>query len=180
LFSTPKDPENELKRLDGLKLGGYTLTLTTIARPKGREKECRYFQIKLLKNGLLSTNTVVEGFFSVGRASINLPSYFDIDYNYLINFPDGTVVNLVAENLDSDLFKTLATLVERGGKIIVSLTKLPLLEETFKQLDIGVQPEETYVGKLLRSCGCGYAYKLWLIREGGAEGPAALQGEKAP
>jgi hypothetical protein len=178
----PRDPEEELKRLEGLKLGSYTITLPKIIRPKGREKECRYFQMSVLKNGLLSTNSVVEGFFSVGRTSINLPSYFDIDYNYIVNFQDGSVVDLVAENLDLDLFKMLSTLVDRGGKIIVSLTshtRLPLIEETYRQLDKGIQPEETYVGKLLRSCGCGYAYKLWLIREGGAEGPAALQGEKA-
>jgi len=122
MVEAPRDPEEELKRFEGLKLGGYTLTLPIITRLKGREKECRYFQLKLLKNGLLSTNTVVEGFFSVGMASINLPSYFDIDYNYLPYFPDGSIVDLAAENLDLDLFKMLSTLVERGGKIIVSLT----------------------------------------------------------
>lgn len=178
-----RDPEEEPKRLEGLKLGRYTLTLPIVTRPKGREKECRYFQLKMLKNGMISRNAVIEGLFSVGRASINLPSYFDIDYIYILFFSDGSVLDLVAEGLDSQLFKMLSTLVDKGGKIIVSLTppyRLPLLEETFKQIDRGAQPQETYVGKLLLSCGCGYAFKLWLIREGGAEGSAALQGEKAP
>ena len=178
-----RDPEEELKRLEGMSLGRFTLTLPVITRPKRREKECRYFQLKLLEDGLISNNAVIEGLFSVGRASINLPSYFDIDYIYYVFFPEGRVIDLVAEKLDLDLFKILSTLVDKGGKIIVSLAppfKLPLLEETFRQLDLGVPPQETYLGRLLQGCGCGYAYKLWLIREGGAEGPVALQGEKAP
>lgn len=177
-----RNPEAKLRSLEGKRLGRLTLTLPVILRPRGREKECRYFQLKGLKEGKLSKNPMVEGFYSVGRSSINLPSYFDIDYSYLLFFNDGEVVDLVVEGVDIELFKTLSTLVDQGGKIIVSLTspyRLHLLEETFRQLDIGVHPQDTYVGKLLTLCGCGYAFKLWLIREGGAEGPAALQGEKA-
>jgi hypothetical protein len=177
-----KDPESELRRMEGIKLGKFELTLPVITRPKGREKECRYFQLKLLEGGLISTNAVIEGLFSVGRASINLPSYLDVDYIYYVFFPDGRIIDLATEKLDLELFKILSTLVDKGGKIIVSVAssyKLPLLEETFRQLDLGIQPQETYLGKLLKGCGCGYAYKLWLIREGGAEGPVALQGEKA-
>ncbi|MEM2883952.1 MAG: DUF1122 family protein [Nitrososphaerales archaeon] len=178
-----KDPEERLRSLEGKKIGNLTLTVPTILRPKGREKECRYFQLKGLKDGKTSINSMIEGLYSVGRASINLSSYFDIDYCYLIFFEGGEVVDLTVEGVDLDLFKLLSTLVDQGGKIIVSLTspyKLPLLEETFKQLDRGVQPQDTYLGRLLLKCGCGYAFKLWLIREGGAEGSVALQGEKTP
>ncbi len=182
LEKADRDPDAELRRLEGKKLGKLTLTIPTILRPKGREKECRYFQLKGIKDGKISRNSMIDGFYSAGRPSINLSSYFDIDYCYLLFFDDSDVVDLAAERIDQDLFKLLSNLVDKGGKIIVSLTspyKLPLLEETFRQLDIGMHPQETYLGRLLKACGCGSAFKLWLIREGGAEGSVALQGEKA-
>ena len=62
---------------------------------------------------------------------------------------------------------------------VATLYNYNLHNETFTELDRGIMAELTYIGKLLFYCGCGYRYKNWLIREGGNEGPPALQGEKA-
>ncbi|MFN3622166.1 MAG: hypothetical protein ACK4TI_04665, partial [Nitrososphaerales archaeon] len=62
-----KDPEERLRSLEGKKIGDLTLTVPTILRPKSREKECRYFQLKGLKDGKISINSMVEGLYSVGR-----------------------------------------------------------------------------------------------------------------
>lgn len=83
MLKASKDPEERLRSLDGKKIRELTLLIPKIIRPKGREKECRYFQLKGLKDNELSTNTMIEGLYSVGRASINLSSYFDIDYCYI-------------------------------------------------------------------------------------------------
>ncbi|MFQ6134607.1 MAG: DUF1122 family protein, partial [Nitrososphaerales archaeon] len=54
-----------------------------------------------------------------------------------------------------------------------------LVNETFRSLNADLPPETTYLGSLLYRCGCGSFFKTWLFREGGREGPPALQGEKA-
>lgn len=173
-----KDPKAELEQLEGTKIAeDLTLHLEDCISLRGREKETRYFQVVIKERPKLP---VVTGLFSVGRESIRVKSYFDIDFNYLI--PDhGGTLDLSKGGSDMILFNKLSTLVEDGGKMIVALTtpyEGPLIKESFTVVDLGYPPEVSYIGSLLYYSGCGDFFKLWLIREGGMEGPPALQGEK--
>lgn len=174
-----KDPKNELERLEGMKIAdGLTLHLEDCVSLRGREKETRHFQVVIQESPSLP---VVTGLFSVGRESIRVKSYFDIDFNYLIPNDQG-ILDLSRNGSDVILFNKLSMLVEEGGKMIVALTtprEGPLIKESFRAIDIGYPPEVSYIGSLLYYSGCGDFFKLWLIREGGMEGPPALQGEKA-
>ena len=175
-----KDPEVLLKKIEGKKLDKYIIIVDKIYKPKFREKECRYFKL-CLKYNKLKSETIIEGLFNSGRESINVKSYFDIEFNPIINLNDKKI-DLRNNNLDKKLFSILSKIVEPGGKIIVAVATLynyNLHRETFTELERGIMAELTYIGKLLFYCGCGYRYKNWLIREGGNEGPPALQGEKA-
>ena len=175
-----KDPEILLKKIEGEKLDKYIITVDKIFKPKFREKECRYFKL-CLKYNKLKSETIIEGLFNSGRESINVKSYFDIEFNPIINLSNKKI-DLRNNDLDKKLFLILSKIVEPGGKIIVAVATLynyKLHNETFTELDRGIMAELTYIGKLLFYCGCGYRYKNWLIREGGNEGPPALQGEKA-
>lgn len=174
-----KDPEAELKALEGAKIGrDLTLHLTACSALKGREKEIRYFQAVINE---LPSIPVITGLFSAGRETIGVKPYFDIDFNYLIpNHIDS--LDLSREGRDLELFAKLSMLVEGGGKMIVALATRyegPLIRESFRAVDLGYPPEVSYIGSLLYHSGCGDYFKLWLIREGGLEGPPALQGEKA-
>jgi len=153
-------PEEELSRLDGRSIEDVA--------------------------GKISRNTVVQGLYSSGRPSLYLKSYFDIDFNYRPAFQkdDGgfKAIDISDGNRDLQVFNMLSELVDPGGKIIVAVTSplnLKLIDETFTALNYGIPPEATYIGSLLYRCGCGSSFKIWLIREGGREGPPALQGEKA-
>ena len=174
-----KDPKYELEQLEGTKIAeGLTLHLGTCISLKAREKETRYFQVVIKEIPRLP---VVTGLFSVGRESIRVKSYFDIDFNYLIPDREG-ILDLSQSGSDIILFNKLSMLVEGGGKMIVALTtphEGPLIKESFRAIDLGYPPGVSYIGSLLYYSGCGDFFKLWLIREGGMEGPPALQGEKA-
>ena len=174
-----KDPRDELERLEGMKIAeGLTLHLEDCISLRGREKETRYFQVVIKE---IPSLPVVTGLFSVGRESIRVKSYFDIDFNYLIPDHQG-LLDLSRNGSDIILFNKLSMLVEDGGKIIAALTtprEGPLIKESFRSIDLGYPPEVSYIGSLLYYSGCGDFFKLWLIREGGMEGPPALQGEKA-
>ncbi len=174
-----KDPKDELERLEGTKIAqDLTLHLEDCISLRGRENETRYFQVVLKESPRMP---VVTGLFSVGRESIRVKSYFDIDFNYLIPNHEGTL-DLSKSGSDTILFNKLSMLVEAGGKMIVALAtphEGPLIKESFRAVDLGYPPEVSYIGSLLYHSGCGDFFKLWLIREGGMEGPPALQGEKA-
>ncbi len=174
-----KDPKNELERLEGMKIAeGLTLHLEDCVSMRAREKETRYFQLVIKE---IPSLPVVTGLFSVGRESIRVKSYFDIDFNYLIPDHQGTL-DLSRNGSDIILFNKLSMLVDDGGKMIAAVTtprEGPLIRESFRVIELGYPPEVSYIGSLLYNSGCGDFYKLWLIREGGMEGPPALQGEKA-
>jgi hypothetical protein len=183
--ATQRDPEELLRRLNGSTFDGLTLLLRKIYRPKARETEIRYFEL-VVKNlkGEISRDAVINGFYSSGRPSISLKSYFDISFNYKPRFKDqlNRVLDLSKSGLDIQIFKALSEIVDPAGKIIVSISApedLDLINETFRYLNADLPYEATYLGNLLFQCGCGAFFKAWLIREGGREGPAALQGEKA-
>lgn len=186
LHLSTRIPEEDLRRLEGGRLDGFTVHVKSIHRPRGRERECRYLELYARDSvGRSSLNSVVDGLYSSGRASLSLKSYFDIDFNYKLRFKDpfgGFDIDISDSGQDLLLFKLLSELVDPGGKIIVAVTSplnLELIDSTFTALDYGVPPEATYIGSLLHRCGCGSSFKTWLIREGGREGPPALQGEKA-
>jgi hypothetical protein len=165
-------------------VGDLTLTLRKIHRPKGREAELRYFELAA-KNlaGETSRDAVIDGLYSSGRPSIYLQPYFDISFNYRPRFGSHQEnPDLSKNNVDILVFQTLSKIVKPGGKIIVTVSaqaRLPLINETFLQLTAGIPYEATYIGHLLYRCDCGAFFKSWLLREGGREGPPALQGEKA-
>ena len=176
------DPNSLLLRLNLVKVGNYLIRIKNIHRPKTREKECRYFNLHLEMENWISI-PIVSGFFSMGRRSINLKSYFDIDFNNKFLGINDVEINLKDGRIDREIFNALSMLVEPGGKIIVSVASLhnqTLHSETFSALDRGFPPEITYIGELLFSCRCGSRFKNWLLREGGNEGAPSLQGEKAP
>ena len=179
--SISSDPEKILSILNGRRIGLYTLKIGKIYRPTAREKECRYFDLHLMgKDG--QTPPVISGLFSAGRKSINLRSYFDIDFYPNIQNKGGEKIDFHKGRVDREIFGVLSELVEPGGKIIIAVASMhdPKLHgETFRRLDIGIPPEATYLGGLLFACGCGSGFKSWLIREGGREGSPALQGDKA-
>jgi len=180
-------PEECLRGLDGRSLDGFTITLRNIHRPRGRESECRYFELYVKgSDEAISRDPVVYGLFSSGRPSIALRSYFDIGFDYKPRFEGKLGVSrrldISRNGLDLQVFKALSELVEPGGKIIVAVAApkwLELINESFTCLNLGFPPETTYLGHLLFACGCGSFFKSWLIREGGCEGPPAIQGEKA-
>jgi hypothetical protein len=176
-------PDLELEKIEGDPVNNFVISINNIHRPKSREYEIRYFELMVKsKNGNISRKPVIYGLYSSGRKSINLKPYFDITFNYLINFEKSSInVDLSLDNSDFQIFKSISKLVQPGGKIIISVVSpedLPLVNETFNYLDLGMPPESTYLGSLLYHCGCGSFYKDWLFREGGREGPPALQGEK--
>jgi len=175
-----RDPESELKKLDGLNLGKYKLLLKNLYRPKSREKEVRYFELYLIDKDNVSYDPIVKGLFSLGRKNLNIKPYYDIDFDYKPRFK-GYEIDLRIEALDIHLFNILSNLLEVGSKFIVSvalINKPKLHEETYVNLERGVPPIATYLGYLLYRCKFGDNYKLWMIREGGREGSPALQGER--
>ncbi len=182
-----RSPSEDLQRLDGQPLDDLTITVRNMHRPRGREAECRYFELYVINStGVLSEDAVVNGLYSSGRPSILLKSYFDVNFNYKPGFKTPSKelkeIDLSEDNRDNQLFNYLSNTVEPGGKIIVSVyseSHLHLLDEAFRYLNSGFPPETTYIGYLLYRCGCGSFFKNWLLREGGREGPPALQGEKA-
>ena len=114
-----KDPRDELERLEGMKIAeGLTLHLEDCISLRGREKETRYFQVVIKESPRVP---VVTGLFSVGRESIRVKSYFDIDFNYLIPDHQG-LLDLSSTGSDIILFNTLSMLVEDEGKMIAALT----------------------------------------------------------
>lgn len=181
-----RGPEEALRRLDAQVLDGLQLIVSNIYRPRGREAECRHFELYVKNSdGDISEDAVIDGLYSSGRSSISLKSYFDISFNYKPRFKTSSggrnTLDLSRSNLDLLFFKALSEVVEAGGKIIVSVSapaRLELINETFRFLDANLPPETTYLGCLLYRCSCGSFFKDWLLREGGREGPPALQGEK--
>ena len=183
--TSQRDPEELLQRLNETNFDGLTPLLRKVYRPKTREVELRYFELAV-KNmeGEISENAVINGLFSSGRLSLSVKPYLDISFNYKPRFEGhiGETLDLSKSGLDLQIFDALSEIVEPGGKIIVSIMApeyLDLVNETFRYLDAGLPCEVTYLGDLLFRCGCGAFFKTWLTREGGREGPAALQGEKA-
>ncbi len=177
-------PEEDLQRLDGQTIDGLMLIVRNMYRPRGRESECRYFELFVRDaDGEVSQDAVIDGLYSSGRPSIALRPYFDISFNYKPRFRSRSKeLDLSKSDLDTQIFKALSELVEPGGKIIVTVSapdRLNLVNETFRYLNADLPPETTYLGSLLLRCGCGSFFKIWLLREGGREGPPALQGEKA-
>ncbi|GBC75376.1 hypothetical protein HRbin06_00694 [archaeon HR06] len=106
-----KDPELELKKLDGLNLGKYKLLLKSLYRPKSREKEVRYFELYLIDKDTVSKDPVVRGLFSLGRENLNIKPYYDIDFDYKPRFRDYEI-DLRIEALDINLFNILSNLLE--------------------------------------------------------------------
>lgn len=184
-LTSQRDPEELLQRLNETNFDGLTPLLRKVYRPKTREVELRYFELAVKNmDGQISEGAVVNGLFSSGRLSLSVKPYFDISFNYKPQFKGHLeeMLDLSKNGLDIQIFEALSEIVEPGGKIIVSVMapeNLYLVNETFRYLDAGLPCEVTYLGELLFRCGCGAFFKTWLTREGGREGPAALQGEKA-
>ena len=117
-----KDPEILLKKIEGEKLDKYIITIDKMSKPKFREKECRYFKL-CLKYNKVKSETIIEGLFNSGRESINVKSYFDIEFNPIINLSNKKI-DLRNNDLDKKLFSILSRIVEPGGKIIVAVATL--------------------------------------------------------
>ncbi len=175
------EPDKLLMKINNFEIRKFKTLLKNVWRPKNREKEVRYFELYLKFEEEVSRDAVFRGLFHSGRENLNLKPYYDIDFDYKPRF-ESFNLDLREEALDLELFKLLSILLDNGSKIIVSLAlmdKPKLHEETFLCLDKGLPPVATYLGYILYKCGFGDYYKLWLIREGGREGPPALQGERA-
>ncbi|MEW6329645.1 MAG: hypothetical protein AB1468_06055 [Candidatus Micrarchaeota archaeon] len=104
---------NPLSKLDGARLGKYSLVLET--RPRTFAEQM-YFTLHL-KNarGEISRESVFSGVYSRGVEYNKVFGWVDGGYAEVVNFAGGRIV-LEKEELDLKLFEILAKLVPRGGE----------------------------------------------------------------
>ncbi len=148
--------DNPLYRLDGRKLGDYTLQLKDVK--KGAF--AGVFSFSLLANG----HTVVSGLYYLGSTYIR--PWLEIEY-----------LPISDDELDprgEALFQLLAELIPPGGHISVAYLDHKI---TARALLSGVPPAATPIGFLLWKSGCRW-FKDWYFAEGWKEGGIKLQGEK--
>jgi len=112
---------------------------------------------------------------------MNTKPYFDVDFYDNITFPNSNLkLTLSTLGLELPILSSLCKLLPDGSKFILGVTgQDEVHRETFDALNKGVPIEATYLGSVLLRADCGIFFKDWLIREGGREGPAAIQVEKA-
>ncbi len=174
--------DRSLEVLEGKKLGkNYLLRVKT--RPR-RYVEQKYFEVFILdEEGHESIIPVFSGVYSRGRESLGIKGWIDGDFYEKLEFSCGSVLNLLGEGFDEELFKILGDIIPAGGSFMVSYELFSgegvVHRLTNRGLFLGVPPVVTPLGYLLFKAGCGVGFKDWYISEGGNEGPRKLQGFKA-
>jgi hypothetical protein len=171
-----------LERLDGRRIGDYTLILGEVKRL--RRSGWRGFKLYLRNaSGTRASRAVAEGIHSAGGRHGIMP-WMDISYCEDHEFREGGSLKdrcrLGAMLLDREVFVHLGEIVPPGGHLMVSYEgDQEVHEETMRALEAGIPPAATPLGLLLVLAGFQYV-KDWYLAEGGFEGPRKLWGEKAP
>ena len=159
-----------LKKLQGRKLGVYTLAINGEAR-RVRGHFDVYIYLKD-KEGDISKESCIEGLYSLGHKDSSY-HFFDAQFFPTVHF--GTmVVNLIEENLSDDFFKLLGSIIRPGGQFYLSYINdevFPLqIEKAFK---LGIPLSATVLGRLLFMSGCIRVRSFF-----GVEGRFRIDGEK--
>lgn len=178
------EKQHPLEGADGLRLDGFTLTLSDL-KPL-RKSGWRGFPF-LLENGegTRGSDPVVWGIHSLGGKD-GVRGWMDPEYREEIAFPfptersGGIRISLAEKGMDRKLFGALGETIPPGGHLMVSYEgEQQIHGEALSGLLAGIPPAATPLGFLLFLSGFAYV-KDWYLAKGGMEGPRKLWGEKAP
>jgi len=168
-------PQHPLARLDGLGVG-EDVTLAVLLGPKNAVG-ATYFRLHL-ESGELGrpVQPVVFGLQNSGPfPGFNWVEI--IEWQDVLPLEDGRSVE-VPEGIERLLFARLGELIPPGGHLMAEYDS-PARMITARALAARVPPAATPLGSMLRTAGCGDAFRDWYISEGGREGPRKLQGFRA-
>jgi len=154
-----------VKKLQGKKLGVYTLTINGEAKRVHGHFDLRVYLHN--ERGGRSYNPCIKGLYSVGRKN---SSYHFFDAKFIPTVHFGTeAVNLIEESSEEDLFAHIGATIRPGGQIYLSYIN----EETFAfqmkgAFEYGIPLITTILGKLLlRADVC--MYEVSMVRRGVSE-----------
>ncbi|MEZ4502489.1 MAG: DUF1122 family protein [Dehalococcoidia bacterium] len=170
-----ESPDHPLTRLDGVGVG-EDVTLAVLLGPKN-SVGATYFRLYLESSEFGRTvDPVVFGLQNSGPfPGFNWVEI--IEWQDVLPLHDGRSVQ-VPEGIERLLFARLGELIPPGGHLMAEYDS-PARTITARALAARVPPAATPLGSMLRSAGCGDAYRDWYISEGGREGPRKLQGFRA-
>jgi len=161
------------RALDGGALDVYSLEPRDLK--KGRTERESYFNLFLVREGLLSLGPIVQGLFFVGRGDY-IKAWIEFRYEPRAEFPDGTAVDLEEKGLTGKLFSLLGGLIPPGGSMMViyGAEAHPISSDTEKGLKRSFPPATTPLGNHLWAVGLRW-FKDWYFPEGWMEGGMKLQ-----
>ncbi len=147
----------DLKNLDNLKIGDYSIKLERYEQ--GRFKEEFNFVFSLFYKGRKVSEMFLHGKIFFGRKPHYRP-WIEVAYD-----------ENVERHVVIDFLKALLSIMPEGSSAMVDYDF-----ETYKLL-LREPPENTWIGKLMKECGYGN-FRNWYIPEGYKEGGPKLQGWK--
>jgi hypothetical protein len=161
------------RELTGVELDGYTLEPGDLKG--GRTDRETYFNLFLLRDGLLSHGPIVQGLFFAGRGDY-IKAWVEFRYDPVAAFADGSVVDLEERKLTARLFSLLGALVPPGGSMMViyGAEAHAVSADTEKGLKRSFPPPATPLGYYLWKSGLRW-FKDWYFSEGWMEGGMKLQ-----
>ena len=164
--------EHPLGRLDGLRLGDYTVI--ALLGPKNAVGS-RYFRLFLADGqGRLADEALALGLHGAGP----FPAFNWIEltrYDSVLRF-NGQTLDLWERDLALPLFQALSPYAPPGGHLMVEYDS-PSQQATERVLTLRYPPACSPTGYLMFRAGVR-SYRDWYISEGGREGPRKLQGFK--
>jgi hypothetical protein len=166
------------RRLDGRKVGAYTLVLSEMRpiRPRGG---WRYVKISLRDSrGKTSTGSLMTGIVSAGGRGVS--PWIECRLFPIVTSGSGRdSIDARALGLEAKIVAILGDLIPPGGHLMIDYEN-PGQEETFAELVLRVPPAASYLGALMFEAGFRGDFKDWYFSEGGHEGPRKLQANKSP
>lgn len=165
------------ERLDGHRIGAYTLRLASL-RPVKPRAGWFYLTVAVADaRGAASRGPLMSGIVSGGGRGVE--PWFECRLYPRVDLNGRKTLDARAAGLEAGVVGVLGAIVPPGGHMMVDYENSGQ-EETFAELVLRVPPPASHLGALMFRAGFRGLFKDWYFSEGGHEGPRKLQANKSP